>query len=101
MIRSASFGPLQKVVAGRARPNVLAADFTHMLISIRRRSAGAKRQSPKASIDELSFRGRQLTSTLANQYSLVFHVFLLSSLLSPLSGPKTSNKKNLATSGEQ
>src|SRR6185437_4605387 len=62
-------------------------------ISIRRGRTGAKRQSPKASIDELSFRGRQLTSTLANQYSLIFHVFLLSSLLSPLSGPKASYKK--------
>jgi hypothetical protein len=78
---------------GRAQPKALAADFTNVLISIRRRSAGAKRQSPKASIDELSFRGRQLASTLANQYSLVFHVFLLSSFLSPLIGPKTFNKK--------
>jgi len=81
----------------QAQPNALAADFTNMLISIRRRSTGAKGQSPKASIDELSFRGRQLASTLANQYSLVFHIFLLSSLLSLLGGP-TSNKNFLVPS---
>jgi hypothetical protein len=59
----------------------LAADFTNVLISIRRGRGGAKRQSPKASIDEVGFRGRQLASTLADQYSvLVIHVFLLSSI---------------------
>jgi hypothetical protein len=90
----------KNVLFGRAQaqPNALAADFTNMLISIRRGSAGAKRQGPKASIDKFGFRGRQLTSTLADQYSgLVIHVFLLSSLFESVDRAQSFQQKFLAT----
>jgi len=78
----------------QAQPNALAADFTNMLISIRRGSAGAKRQGAKASIDEFGFCGRQLTSTLANQYSgLVIHVFLLLSLFESVERAQSIQQK--------
>jgi hypothetical protein len=82
---------LQKCLAALARSRTrLAANFTNVLIPIRRRRVGAKRQSPKASIDEVGFRGRQLASTPANQYSvLVIHVFLLSLFQVRSSGPKS------------
>ena len=54
-------------------------------------------KSPKASIDEVGFRGRQFTSTLANQYSSRLSCFSPFVILGPLSGPETS-KKDLATS---
>jgi len=54
----------------------LTSDFTNVLISIRRRRGAAEGKSPKASIDEVGFRGRQLASTPANQYSfIVIHVY--------------------------
>jgi hypothetical protein len=54
----------------------LAADFTNVLISIRRGTAAAQGKSPKASIDKVGFRGRQLASTPADQYSFfVIHVW--------------------------
>ena len=61
--------------AGRSRTR-LTADFTNVLISIRRGTAAAQGKCSKASIDEVSFRGRQLTSAPADQYSfIVIHVW--------------------------
>jgi hypothetical protein len=54
----------------------LAADLANVLISIRRRSVGAEGESPKASIDQVSFGGCQLAGTPADQYSfIVIHVW--------------------------
>src|SRR6478752_9748412 len=61
--------------AGRSRTR-LTADFTNVLISIRRGTATAQGKGPKASIDKVGFRGRQLASTPADQYScFVIHVW--------------------------
>jgi hypothetical protein len=54
----------------------LTADLSDVLISIRRRRGSAEGESSKASVDEVGFRGRQLASTPANQYSFfVIHVW--------------------------
>jgi hypothetical protein len=67
----------------------LAANLTDVLISIRRRTGGAEGKSTKSPINEVGFRGCQLASASANQYSvLIVHVFLLSLFLGPFIGPK-------------
>jgi hypothetical protein len=54
----------------------LTAEFANVLISIRRRRAGAEGESSKSSIDDFRFCGCQFASTPANQYSvLVVHFF--------------------------
>jgi hypothetical protein len=66
--------------AGRSRKR-LAAELTNVLISIRRRRAGAERESSKPSIDDFGFCRCQFASTAANQYSvLVIHFFSFSSI---------------------
>jgi hypothetical protein len=67
----------------------LAADFTNVLISIRRRSGGAKGKSNKPSVDHLGFCRCQFTSTAANQYSvLAIHIFSFH-CSGPFIGPKS------------
>ena len=76
----------------------LTAHLADVLISIRRRRIGAARKSNKASVDHLGFRGRQLASAPANQYSvLVFHVFLLS----PLRPLKQSSSRDFCPADNQ
>jgi hypothetical protein len=67
----------------------LTAELANVLISIRRRRAGAEGEGSKPSIDDFRFRGCQFASTAANQHSvLVIHVFLLSSFGPFGVGPK-------------
>jgi hypothetical protein len=60
----------------QAQPGGLTADFANVLISIRRRRAGAERESNKSSIHDFGFCRGQFASTSANQYPvLVIHFF--------------------------
>jgi hypothetical protein len=76
----------------------IGAAFAEESISVRagisRSRGGAKGCGTYSSTDVLDFLLTQGTSASAKQYPVqVIHVFLLSLLLSPLSGPKASNKK--------
>lgn len=78
-----------------AQPKCLTAELANVLISIRRRRAGAEGESSESSIDDFRFCRRQFARTPANQHSvLVIHIFVLSSFGSVGAGPKLCKEKS-------
>jgi len=79
----------------RAQPKCLTAELANVLISIRRRRAGAEGESSKSSIDDFRFCRRQFARSPANQHPvLVIHIFVLSSFGSVGAGPKLCKEKS-------